>query len=154
MTYPHPSRNRQIALLIAVAAAALTLTAITLYTIMLQYPGNMTNIQTVDIEAYWDTDLTNKVTTIDWGNIEAGATKNVTIYLLNKGNTHIRLSMNTTNWSPQNASQHITLNWNYQNQTINPNQQLKTTLTLSASPTTQGITTFSFDATITATQSQ
>lgn len=154
MTYPYPSRNRQIALLIAVAAVVLTVTAITLYTIMLQNPGNVTNIQTVDIEAYWDANLTNKVTAIDWGNIEVGATKNVTIYLLNSGNTDIRLSMNTKNWSPQDASQHITLNWDYQNQTINPNQQLKTTLTLNASPTTQGITSFSFDATITATENQ
>jgi len=154
MTYPYPSRKRQITLIIAVAAAALTVTAITLYTMMLQNPGNVTSIQTVAIEAYWDTGLTNKVTTINWGSIEAGTTKNVTIYLLNAGITDIRLSMNTTNWSPQNASQHITLNWDYQNQTINPHQQLKTTLTLNASPTTQGITSFSFDATITATQNQ
>jgi len=154
MTYQYPSRNRQIALLIAVAAAVLTVTAVTLYTIMLQNPRNVTSIQTVDIEAYWDTDLKNKVTTIDWGNIEAGTSKNVTIYLLNSGNTDIRLSMNTTNWYPQNASQHIRLNWDYQNQTIDPNKQLKTTLTLNTSPTTQGITSFSFDATITATQNQ
>ena len=154
MTYPYPSRNRQITTLIAVAAIAVLVTVLVLYTVMLQNPGNVTNIQTVDIEAYWDTDLKNKVTTIDWGNIEAGTSKNVTIYLLNSGNTDIRLSMNTTNWSPTNASEYITLDWDYQDQILNPNQLLKTILTLNVDPNAQGITSFSFDITITATQNQ
>jgi len=154
MTYPYPSRNRQITTLIAVAAIAVLVTVLVLYTVMLQNPGNVTNIQTVDIEAYWDTDHTNKVSTIDWGIIAVGATKNVTIHMLNTGNTNIRLSMNTTNWSPTNASEYITLDWDYQDQILDPNQLLKTILTLNVDPNAQGITSFSFDITITATQNQ
>lgn len=154
MTYPYPSRNRQITILIVAAAIAVLVTVLALYTVMLQNPINVTNIQTVGIEAYWDTNHTNEVSTIDWGIVEAGATKNVTIYMLNTGNTNIRLSMNATNWSPPNASEYITLHWDCQNQILNPNQLLKTTLTLNVDPHAKGIASFNFDATITATQNQ
>ncbi|HKZ94552.1 MAG TPA: hypothetical protein VJ249_08250 [Candidatus Bathyarchaeia archaeon] len=148
----YPSQNRQIVVLIAVAVITILITVVALYTVMLQNPGNVTYIQTIDIEAYWDTNHTNKVSAIDWGNIEAGTTKNITIYVLNTGNTNIRLSMNTTNWTPTNASENITLSWDYQSQTLSPNQLLKTTLILNVEPNTRGITTFSFDAIISATQ--
>lgn len=152
MAYPYPSRNTQVIAVIAVAAIAILVTVVALYTVMLQNPGNVTNLQTVDVEVYWDANHMNKVSTIDWGYIEVGGSKNVTIYLLNDGNTDIRLSMNLTNWSPENASEHITLDWDYQSQTLDPNRLLKTTLTLNVGPNAEGITSFAFDIVISATE--
>jgi hypothetical protein len=148
----YSSRNMQIALLIAIPAIALVVGVVALDMLVLQNSKNAANVQTIGIEAYWDTARTNKLSTIDWGTIGPGETKNVTIYIVNTGNSNVVLSKNTTNWSSQNASNYITLNWNYQDQKIGPSQALQTTLTLSTSPDIKGVTTFSFDIVITASQ--
>ena len=48
--------------------------------------------------------------------------KNVTVFVRSEGNTAITLSMNTTNWNPPNASDFITLSWDYGGQVIDPNE--------------------------------
>ena len=94
---------------------------------------------------YWDSNCTENVTSIDWGVAEPGLTKNVTIYIRNEGNTHTILYLNTTNWYPQEASNYITLSWDYNGEAIEPNQVVQVTLTLSISSNIEGITTFRFD---------
>ena len=146
MAYPYPSRNKQIAVLMAVSAIALIVGVIALNTVVLQ---NVGNVQTFDVEIYWDSNRTNKVTLIDWGSLEPGTTKNMTVYILNSGNSNVMLSENTTNWSSSNALDYITLSWDYSGQRITPGQVLETTLTLAISPNIQGVTSFSFDILIT-----
>ena len=141
----YPSRNKQITILIAVVAIALIVVVIALNSVVLQ---NVGNVKAIDIEVYWDSDHSNEVSLIDWGVIEPGTTENVTVYILNKGNSNVMLSMNTTNWSPSSASNYITLSWDYEGQSIGPSQVIQTTLTLSMSPSIQGITSFSFDIVI------
>ncbi len=152
MVYSDPSRKTQILAVVAVAAIAILVTVVALYTVMLQNPVNVTDLQTIGVEVYWDANHMNEVSTIDWGYIETGGSKDVTIYFLNSGNTDIRLSMNSTNWSPQTAAEHITLDWDYQSQTLEPNRLLKTTLTLNVEPNVDGITSFAFDIIISATE--
>jgi hypothetical protein len=146
MTYPYSSRNRQIAILIALSAIAFIVGVIALNNGSLQ---NVGNVQAIDIEIYWDTNHTEKVLLIDWGAVEPGATKNVTVYVLNTGNSDVMLSKNEANWSSSNASNHIMLSWDYNGQRIPPGQILKTTLTLAVSPNIQAVTQFSFDIVVT-----
>ena len=138
----YPSRNKQITILIAVVAIALILGVIALNSVVLQ---NVGNVKAIDVEVYWDSDCTNEVSLIDWGVIEPGTTENVTVYILNAGNSNVMLSMNTTNWSPSGASDYITLSWDYNGQSTGPSLVIQTTLTLSMSPSIQGITSFNFD---------
>ena len=142
----YPSRNKQIPILIAVVAIALILAVIALNSIVLYNTGN---VKAIDIEVYWDSDHTNEVSLIDWGIIEPGTTENVTVYILNTGNSDVMLSMNTTNWSPSSASNYITLSWDYEGQSIGPGLVQQTTLTLSMSSSIQGVTSFSFDIAVT-----
>ena len=139
-------RNKQIAIAITVVAAmALILGVVALNSIVLQ---NVGNVKTINVEVYWDSNCTNEVSLINWGIIEPGTTENVTVYILNTGNSNIMLSMNTTNWSPSSAPDYITLSWDYEDQSVGPSQVLQTTLTLSMSPSIQGITSFAFDLVI------
>ena len=140
----YPSRSKQIPILVAIAISivALILAVIALNSIVLYNTGN---VKAIDIEVYWDSDCTNEVSLIDWGIIEPETTENVTVYILNTGNSNVMLSMNTTNWSPSSASNYITLSWDYEGQSIGLGQVVQTTLTLSMSPSIQGITSFSFD---------
>jgi archaellum component FlaG (FlaF/FlaG flagellin family) len=149
MTYPYSSRNKQIVILIAVSAIALLVGVMALNTVLLQ---NVGNVQAIDIEIYWDSNHTDKVSLVDWGLMEPGTAKNVTFYIMNTGNSDVMLSKDTTNWSSQNASNYITLSWDYNGQRISPGQVLKTTLTLAMSPDIQGITQFSFDMVVTGSE--
>jgi len=100
-----------------------------------------------DIEVYRNKDLTDRMTAIDWETLKPGATKTYTIYVSNKGNLPLTLSLSTSNWSPPSASNYLTLTWNYNGQTINEGDAVQVILTLTVSPSITGISNFNFDIT-------
>ena len=91
---------------------------------------------------------------IDWGTPEPGDVVLRTLYMRNEGNVEMTFSLDTTNWSPSNTSSYISLDWNYAGGTIDPDQVIEVTLTLSVSPNIEeaGITTFSFNIVITGSE--
>ena len=101
------------------------------------------------VGAFWDINCTSRVTEIDWGLVEPGYHVNATIYLRNEGNAPITLSLHTENWSPSNASNYITLSWDYAGQMVDPGAVVKVVLTLAISSHVMGITNFTFDIVIT-----
>ena len=112
--------------------------------------SNTGNVKTVGVGVYWDAACTNKVSSIGWGAIEPGSTKNVTVYIRNEGTSSVTLSMSTSNWSPSSASAYISLSWDYSGKVLSPNEAVQVKLTLSISSSITGITNFSFDITISA----
>jgi len=98
---------------------------------------------------YEDPECSSRVPSVDWGVLEPGSTKNVIVYIRNEGTTAITLSLNATNWNPPNASDYMTLDWDYAGQVINPGEVVQVTLTLSVSPSIEGITSFIFDIVVT-----
>lgn len=112
--------------------------------------SNQGSLKTVGVGVYWDSGLTNRVSSIDWGLLEPGSNVNKTVYIRNEGNAAAVLSITTSNWSPSNASSYLNLKWDYSGQTINVNQVVNVKLTLSALSSINGITSFSFDITIVA----
>ena len=105
-------------------------------------------VKALGVGVYWDSGCSQTVSSIDWGSAEPGAVKNVTGYIRNEGNAPITLSLQTANWNPPNATDYISLSWNYSGQTIGPNQVVAVTLSLSISSSITGITSFSFDIVI------
>jgi hypothetical protein len=95
--------------------------------------------------------LTTKVSSISWGALDPGSNVNKTVYIRNEGNSAVTLALSTSNWNPSTASNYLTLTWNYGGQTINVNSVVQVKFTLSASSSTTGITSFTFDIVITAT---
>ena len=110
--------------------------------------SNVGTLKVIGVGIYWDAGFTNKTTTINWGMLEQGTQKSVTIYIRNEGNSPVTLSKATSNWSPATASTIITLAWNYNGQTINAGASLQVTFTLTVASNTAGINTFSVDITI------
>jgi len=106
-------------------------------------------VETMGVGVYWDSDCSNGVSLIEWGTIEAGSIKAVPVYVRNEGDMAVSLSLGTKNWSPPTASNYMKLSWNYNGQPIDPNIAIPVTLTLSVSSSITGISTFSFDITIT-----
>jgi len=111
-------------------------------------------VTSADLEAYWDSDCTNTVSSINWGTIYPGESKNVTIYIKNTGNVPLTLSLLTDNWNPSEAESYLTLSWNYNGEHLQADETLPVTLTLVVSSNTQGITNFSFNIIITGTEVQ
>jgi len=113
--------------------------------------SNAGSIRGIGVSIYWDGACTNQTSSINWGAIDPGANKTIRVYVRNEGNAATTLSMAAQNWNPSTASSYLTLRWNYDGQTLSVNQVLQTRLTLTVSRTISGITSFSFDITITAT---
>jgi hypothetical protein len=102
-------------------------------------------------QIYWDQGCTNRTLSFDWGSIEPGLNKTLTVYIRNEGDSAACLSMATSNWAPSAALSYMTLNWNYSGQILNVDQVIPLELILAVSLTISGITHFSFDTTIATT---
>ena len=109
------------------------------------------SVKGIGVGIYWDSACTNQVSSINWGVIDPGSNKTMTINVRNEGNAAVTLSRTTQNWNPTTSANYITLNWNYAGQSLSVNQVLLIRMTLIVSRTTTGITTFAFDIIITAT---
>jgi hypothetical protein len=101
------------------------------------------NIAAVNVGIYSDFACSQKLESIDWGDIAPGELVTKIIYLKNTGNTPIILSMTTNNWNPPNANGPITLSWNQEGRELKPSELISATLTLSVREDITGIATFS-----------
>lgn len=128
-----------------IVAAAIVLVAT--YTIR-----NTGTIVTVGLAAFWDPAGTQLCTSIDWGTMQPGSMKGVTLYLKNTQALNITLSMNTSSWQPPDVQQYFTLAWNYSGAILAPAQMIPVQFTLSLSLDVKNSTNFSFNIHLNATQ--
>lgn len=114
--------------------------------------NNAGNVNAIGVGVYSEATCINEVSTINWGFVEPGSTKNVTVYVRNEGTIPMTLSMTIDNWNPAEASAYIGLSWNREGSQINAQSVLQADLTLSVSSSISDITSFGFDITITGTE--
>jgi hypothetical protein len=110
------------------------------------------SVKAVNVGVYWDNGCTNTTSTVDWGMLSPGTSKNVTLYVRNEGNMAVKLSLTTQNWNPLSASNYMRLSWNREAQTVSLGSVLNATLTFSVFSNVTGITNFSFDIVIAGTE--
>lgn len=126
--------NRTNALLIIITII-ISVTANSSIAILLSTKNNLTvlskgNLKTIGIEVYSDPNREQKIESINWNDVWLGTTKNVTIYIRSISNYKISLNLKSTEWNPDIFSEYATLSWNYNGTTINPNDIVEVTLTL------------------------
>ena len=114
----------------------------------LQSTGNIQIQTTAGIGIFQNSQGTTPLTSILWGTLEPGQTQTIGCYITNEGNTPTTLSLQASNWNPTLAETYLTLDWNYNNQAIDPDQTIQVTITLDVDSNIEGITDFSFDITI------
>jgi hypothetical protein len=105
-------------------------------------------VKAVNVGVYWNSACSNVTSTVNWGMLSPGASKNVTIYVKNEGNVAVKLSLVAQNWSPTNAPNYMALSWNREGQIVSSGSVVPATLTLSVYSSITGITSFSFDIVI------
>lgn len=92
------------------------------------------------------------VTMIDWGNVTVGSSVSRPVTVTNKALTPYVLSYQLSNWIPQNASDYLTVSWDYDDAPLAEAEARTVVFTLHASENTTGIMNFSVDITLTGTQ--
>jgi hypothetical protein len=99
----------------------------------------------VEIDVYEDLECTTVQSSIDWGEIEAGASSRVTIYIQNNGDTDILLGLNSENWTSENINDFTTLSWDDYGAALTPGEIRGVTLTLEVDSDCPSINNFGFD---------
>jgi len=107
--------------------------------------GSRGKLTVLGVGVYWDANCSSPIYSLDWGRVELGSLKNITVFIRNEGNEPSTLFLNTTNWNPSNASNFIRLSWDYNGSIIPSQQTTKVTLMLSIAQTAEGIKDFTFD---------
>lgn len=102
-------------------------------------------IGALGVEVYGDSDLTQKVTEIDWGTIFPGEFRTAQLWIVNTGNTPGTLSLAVENWVPVEAGNYIVLSWDYDGSALGPGENKYVGLKLEVLDTILGITDFSMD---------
>ncbi|MBS7632799.1 hypothetical protein KEJ15_04145 [Candidatus Bathyarchaeota archaeon] len=105
-------------------------------------------VKALGVGVFWNSNCTSPVSFIDWGMVEPGSMNNVTVYVRNEGNVAASISLATENWNPLNASDCLTLSWNYDGKQLNPLEVVQVMLTLTVPVDVHGIKSFSFDIVI------
>ena len=72
-------------------------------------------------------DYSNELTSIDWGTVTLGVTKNIQISVLNVGDKPIILYLSAINWTP---GVNGTITWNYNDEAVLANAIVSITLSL------------------------
>jgi len=106
---------------------------------------NRARVKGVGVSIWWDYNCTLPVSEIDWGMIEPNQTKTTAIYIKSVSNVNITLTLSTQNWNPQEASQFITLTWNYTGTPLTPKSVTPIELYLHVAHNVTGIDHFAFD---------
>ena len=114
--------------------------------------SNSGSVTAVGVGLNSDIGCTTALSAISWGTLNPGDVKTYTVYVRNEGTVSVTLSMTVGNWNPLSASGYITLTWNKQNTVLSAGSVATSVLTLSVSSSVSGVTSFSFDITITGTQ--
>jgi len=106
------------------------------------------NLRIDGVGVYDDKDCIAATSYLDWGTLEPGSARNITIYIRNEGNHQATIFLASGNWHPVNAASYMRLDWNYNEKALEPMEVIKLTLTLSVSSAAENILDFSFDVTI------
>jgi len=110
--------------------------------------GSRGNVRVEGVGVYEDRNCSNATSYLDWGTLEPGSAQNITLYVRNEGNRVATLFLAVDNWNPANASNYMSLSWNYDGRMLSPMQTVEVTLTLSVSQNVENIVEFSFDVII------
>ena len=105
---------------------------------------NCGKIRVIGVEVYADANLTQILDRIEWGVLDPGENKSYPAWIQNIGNDAQKLVTWTETWNPVNASDWITLTWDYDGSWVPATGSIPVVFTLHVDPDIEGVTNFSF----------
>ncbi len=105
-----------------------------------------------NLGVYSDSGCTTPLTAISWGTLAPGQDTTRTIYIKNTGGgVSLTLTMSASAWTPQGASNYMTITWKPTSATLAPGASTAATITLSVSSSIVDVTNFSVQISIIGT---
>ena len=99
----------------------------------------------IEIDVYSDAACSHILSSVEWGEIEEGRSVNRVIYIKNRGEQGVLLSLLTDNWTPSEAANEMQLSWDYDDSVLDSGDVKRITLRLSVDNNVNGIDSFNFD---------
>jgi hypothetical protein len=110
-------------------------------------------VESFYVGVYWDSDCTENVTSIEWGELTPGSTRHENVFIRNEElNPSCFGCLQTEDWTPPEAADYITLSWDYDGKSIGLGEIVQVTLTLRVEQDVLGITDFGFNIVIFGTE--
>jgi hypothetical protein len=138
-----------------IIAGVLIATIIVLVGVLYVVTNQIHNTGTINVigcNIWANPTLTTPLKSINWGTLNPSDIYAIVCWVQNNGTANVTLSFTTFNWIPSIAQQYLTLSWNYSGQILQPTNVIPIQISLQVSPSIIGVTNFSFDTNITATQ--
>jgi hypothetical protein len=140
--------------LIAIMVAALGTSSMVLAATVLFPSRTVTNQGNIEVDAvgvsiYANYDCSQELTSIDWGFVEPGSNHEAVMYIRNEGSLPITLNMSVGTWEPDLAAEFLTVSWNREGSALGVGSLTRATVTLAVSASVSGVSSFSFDVTVT-----
>ena len=135
--------------------AAISLAIVVMTTAALQSQPKIPatgKIRTVDIAVFSDPTCFVQLTSIDWGLISPGETKNLTIYVKSLSTVDAVLFLGSEDWVPSHSASFIQLSWNRAGTAIKAGEVVSALVSLRVDPAIQNVASFSFIMVFTATE--
>lgn len=107
-------------------------------------------IKLIGLEAYGDPETTQVISSVNWGELTPGGYSQVVLYLKSTSTAPANLTLSTDSWSPSEAANFLTLEWDYDGSALQPGEVRGVLFTLRVSGSVTGITSFEFDMVIVA----
>lgn len=105
----------------------------------------------VGIAVYEDEALTKPLSVIKWDIVAVGSSHLRYFWIKNTGNTKVKLTMTTKDWSPAGAQSYITFSWSLENEVLAVGQKAQGHFNLQVASNAVG-GNFSFTIVITGTE--
>jgi len=106
-------------------------------------------VESFYVGVYWDSDCANEVSSIGWGELTPGSTREVVVFIRNEeANLPCFLYLWTKDWLPVEGSSYISLSWDPIRRRIEVDETISVILTLRVARNIRGITDFTFNIVI------
>ena len=103
----------------------------------------------VDVDVFSGVGVDIWPSSIDWGTLSPGDSRNSTlIHVNNTGTRAITLTFNCSGFNPVDAENYMTTTWDYRNQTLAVAEVIDVTFTLTVAANITRITDFRYNVTI------
>ena len=109
-------------------------------------------VKCTGVGIYWDQECINTTLAFEFGQINPGSNKTLTIYIRNEYSYPVILTLETSNWNPSASADYISLHWNYSSQVLNVNKVIPIEITLTVNASIYGISNFNFNTNIFTSQ--
>lgn len=116
-------------------------------------PVNPSPASTLNILICEDENCTIELTSINWGAMSPGESKNKTVYIKNNGNIDVTVHIKAGDWEfkdcngtalPVDYAQYFNLTWNIEGLTIRRGETVMAVVTLTVSPFIHTVASFAF----------